>query len=191
VAVSVVQSADGAVTDPRLLTDVARAHGARVLLDVTQAAGWLPLDACRDADWLVCGGYKWLLAPRGTAFLTGTEEALARLHPAAACWWAGEDPWGSCYGGPLLLAAGIDRIHRHDLRLANRLRAGLGLPPGDSAIVVAGVERPHAVAHGLAAAGIVASVRAGALRLSCHLYNDDADIDRTLDVLADCRTTAA
>jgi selenocysteine lyase/cysteine desulfurase len=218
VAVSAVQSADGVVTDPQLVTDVAHAHGARVLLDVTQAAGWLPLDGCGDVDWLVCGGYKWLLAPRGTAFLSGTEEALALLHPAAACWWAGEEPWGSCYGGPLQLAGdarrfdtspawpawigqqmslellgsvGIDRIHRHDLRLANRLRAGLGLPPGDSAIVIADVEQPDDVAHRLASADIIASVRAGSLRLSCHLYNDDADIDRTLDALTSRRSVAA
>jgi selenocysteine lyase/cysteine desulfurase len=218
VAVSVVQSADGTITDPRLLTDVAHAHGARVLLDATQAAGWLPLDGCGDADWLVCAGYKWLLAPRGTGFLSGTEDALALLHPASACWWAGEDPWASCYGGPLrlagearrfdvspawpswigqdvaldlLLSLGIERIHRHDVRLANRLRAGLGQPPGDSAIVIADVDRPDEVAGRLAAAGVVGSVRAGRLRLSCHLYNDDADVDRALDVLDGCRAPAA
>ena len=30
---------------------------------------------------------------------------------------------------------GIDAIHAHDVALANRFRAGVGLEPGDSAIV--------------------------------------------------------
>jgi len=52
------------------------------------------------------------------------------------------------------------------------LRGRLGLPPGDSAIVTAqgGLER-------LRAAGIKASVRAGAVRLSFHLHNTEADVD--------------
>lgn len=215
VVTSIVQSADGALIDPRRLIDVAH-HGARVLLDATQAAGWLPLAHCGDVDWLVCGGYKWLLASRGTAFLTGTEEALDLLQPLAAGWYAGDDPWASCYGGPLRFATdarrfdvspvwpawlgqrvalelltdvGVERIHSHDVRLANRLRAGLGLPAGDSAILA--VEQPDEVAGALAAGGVVASVRAGRLRLSCHLYNDDADVDRALDVLVSCRASAA
>jgi selenocysteine lyase/cysteine desulfurase len=212
VATSIVQSADGRVLDPTAVVEAAHAHGARVLLDATQAAGWLPLDGCGDADWLVCGGYKWLLAPRGTAFLAGTHEALDRLRPRAAGWYAGDDPWASCYGGPLRLApdarrfdvspawpswlgqrvaldlladVGIGTVHAHDLRLANRLRAGLGLPDGDSAIV--SIDAPDGTADRLAAAGVVASVRAGRLRLSCHLNNHDADIDRTLDILSPTR----
>ena len=216
VATSVVQSADGAVVDPRRLIDAAHSVGARVLLDVTQAAGWLPLHHCGDADWLVGGGYKWLLASRGTAFLAGTEEALGLLRPAAAGWYAGDSPWESCYGGPLRLAPdarrfdvspawaawlgqalalelltdiGIDVIHAHDVRLANRLRAGLGLAPGPSAILA--VDQPPSVAERLQAAGVVASVRAGRLRLSCHLHNDDADVDRALDVLTSAASQAA
>jgi selenocysteine lyase/cysteine desulfurase len=210
VAASVAQSADGTVTDPGTLTAAAHARGARALLDVTQAAGWLPLaGGCAAADWVVASGYKWLLAPRGTAFLSGTDEALGLLHPLAAGWYAGDEPWASCYGGPLRLAGdarrldvspawpawlgqrraldlladvGVDAIHEHDVALANRLRAGLGLPAGDSAIVVTQV--PDGTAGRLDAAGIAASVRAGRLRLSCHLYNDEADVDRALDVLA-------
>lgn len=217
VAASIVQSADGAVLDPVEVTRAAHAHGARVLLDATQAAGWLPLAPVgRDVDYLVCGGYKWLLAPRGTAFLAGTEEALDRLQPAAAGWYAGDDPWDSCYGGPLRLApdarrfdispawaswlgqrpalellldVGIDRIHRHDVALANRLRTGLGLPPGRSAIV--SVDAPPGTSERLADAGIVTSVRAGRVRFSCHLHNDEHDVDRALEILTPSRLAPA
>ena len=212
VATSVVQSADGTVLDPATVIDAAHAHGARVLLDATQAAGWLPLDGCGRADWLVCGGYKWLLAPRGTAFLAGTAEALDLLEPLAAGWYAGDSPWATCYGAPLRLAPdarrfdvspawsawlgqrgaldlladiGIPAIHAHDVGLANRLRSGLGLPAGNSAIV--SLDVPDATADRLATAGIVASLRAGRLRLSCHLHNTPTDIDHTLDVLTPTR----
>jgi selenocysteine lyase/cysteine desulfurase len=218
VAVSVVQSADGAVTDPRRLIDAAHSVGARVLLDVTQAAGWLPLDHCGDADWIVCGGYKWLLAPRGTAFLAGTPAALSLLRPSAAGWYAGDSPWESVYGGPvrlagdarrfdispawpswlgqaaaleLLASVGVPNIHAHDVRLADRLRAGLGMAPGPSAIVSLPLADAEGVAARLSSRGIVASVRAGRLRLSCHLHNDDADVDRALDVLTSPHARAA
>src|SRR4051794_29116563 len=58
VAVSAVQSADGRVVDLDALATAADHHGADVLLDATQAAGWLPLDVSRFA--FVCvGAYKW------------------------------------------------------------------------------------------------------------------------------------
>src|SRR5450759_3085088 len=57
------------------------ATGARVLLDTTQAAGWLPIDASRFA-YTTGGGYKWLLAPRGTCFFTVQPELADRLGPA-------------------------------------------------------------------------------------------------------------
>ncbi|MDX6234995.1 MAG: hypothetical protein QOH68_4134, partial [Nocardioidaceae bacterium] len=56
VAVSAVQSADGRRVDVERLLDVAAQHGARVLLDITQSCGWLPLD-CSRVDYLVCAGY--------------------------------------------------------------------------------------------------------------------------------------
>jgi len=217
VAASAVQSADGAVLDVAALVTAAHGHGARALVDVTQGAGWLPLaDACAAADWVVGAGYKWLMAPRGTAFLAGTEEALDLLTPVHASWFAGQEPWESCYGGPLRLAddarrfdlspawpawlgqrvaldllaeVGVDAVHRHDVELANRLRVGLGLAPGDSAIVSLSV--PDGTAERLAAADIAASVRAGRLRLSCHVHNTAADVDRALDVLVAARTAAA
>lgn len=208
VAVSAVQSADGRIAPLGDLIAAARAHGARILLDATQAAGWLPLPADR-VDWLVCGGYKWLLGPRGTCFLTGTAEALRTLPPVGAGWYAGADIWDSVYGLPLRLAGdarrldlspawqcwaghapalellervGIAAIHDHDVALARRFRAGLGLPPGDSAIVA--VDVPGGTAEALRRGGVIASVRAGRLRCAFHLTTTEADVDKAVGLLA-------
>jgi selenocysteine lyase/cysteine desulfurase len=207
VAVSAAQSADGRLAPLETLVAAARAHGARVLLDATQAAGWLPLPA-DQVDLLVCGGYKWLLGPRGTCFLAGTPEALSALPPIGAGWYAGEDVWDSIYGTPLRLATdarrldlspawscwvgqapalelladvGVPAIHRHDLTLAARFREGLGLPPGDSAIVSLAV--PDGTAELLHERGVIASLRAGRLRCSFHLSTTEADVDRALEHL--------
>jgi selenocysteine lyase/cysteine desulfurase len=207
-AVSAVQSADGAVADLDAVAAAAAGAGARTLIDTTQSAGWLPLAAERF-DYVVCSAYKWLLCPRGTAFLTIRPDRMDELVPVHAGWYAGEDVWSSIYGGPLRLArsarrfdvspawlswvgavpalrllerVGVASIHAHDLRLANRFRAGLGLPPGDSAIVsVRGV--PDA-SERMARAGVRTSVRADGLRVSFHLYNTEADVDRALGALA-------
>ena len=64
--------------------------------------------------------------------------------------------------------------------LANRFRAGLGLAPGDSAIVSADI--PGAEER-LLAAGIRAAVRGGSLRASFHLYNTAEDVDAALEAL--------
>jgi selenocysteine lyase/cysteine desulfurase len=76
---------------------------------------------------------------------------------------------------------GVEAIHEHDLRLANRFRAGLGLEPSNSAIVFCDVED---AAEKLERAGIRAAVRGGRLRTSWHVYNSDEDVGRTLDALA-------
>ena len=206
VAFSAVQSATGEVADLDAILASARHHGALVVADATQACGWLPLDGSR-VDFLACAAYKWLMSPRGTAFLAIRPERLDLIRPLAAGWYAGEDPHDSYYGPPLRLASaarrldtspawfswigtqpalelveriGVEAIQAHDVRLANRFRAGLGMPPGDSAIV--STELPEAELR-LERAGIRAAVRAGSLRASFHLYNTDADVDAALNAL--------
>jgi selenocysteine lyase/cysteine desulfurase len=66
--------------------------------------------------------------------------------------------------------------------LAARLREGLGLEPYDSAIVSFAGAPPDA-ADRLREAGVMAAGRGGALRLSCHLYASERDVERALDVL--------
>lgn len=207
VAVSAVQSADGRLVDlPRLRAACDRS-GTRILLDITQAVGWLPVDA-GSVDYTVCGGYKWLLTPRGTAYFTVRPELMDALLPLHAGWYAGEHPWQSIYGGPLRLAAGARRydlspawhawvaaapalemlveigrveLQAHSVGLANRFRAGLDLKPGDSAIVSLLVD--DQTPEALRAADIAAASRAGRLRLSFHLANDEADVAHGLTVI--------
>jgi selenocysteine lyase/cysteine desulfurase len=204
VAVSAVQSADGAIAD---LAAVREAAGnALVVIDATQAVGWLPVNA-GDFDALVVGGYKWLMGPRGTAFLTVGDRIAERVTPLHANWFAAENPHGSYYGLPMRLASsarrldtspawfswvgaapalelieeiGVDAINEHDVGLANRFRAGLGLEPAASAIVATDVR--HA-AERLEAAGVRAATRAGSLRASFHVYNSEADVDAALNAL--------
>jgi selenocysteine lyase/cysteine desulfurase len=207
VAVSAVQSADGRVADLDALHAASNATGARVLLDTTQAVGWLPVDASRFA-YTACGGYKWLLSPRGTAYFTINPTLIDDLTPHYAGWYAGADQWSSIYGGPLRLASdarrfdvspawhawvgaapavrllaqvGTQSLHRHALGLANRFRAGIGLEPGDSAIVSLATD--GAAPDAMAAAQIKGSARAGRLRLSFHVSTSEQDADFAADVL--------
>ncbi len=206
VAVSAVQSADGRWVDLPALLSAAHGAGAKVLLDTTQSCGWLPLPLA-DVDYVVCGGYKWLLCPRGTAFLSVRPELLDALRPLAAGWYAGDDPWTSIYGSPLRLApdarrldispawfswagaavslellAGLDltAVRAHDVGLADLMLTRLGLPRQGSAIVT--VEQPDAAGR-LSAAGVRTAVRAGRVRASFHLYNDERDVELAVAAL--------
>jgi len=207
VAFSLVQSASGEVAPAAEITAAARQHGALVVVDGTQACGWLPIDATAF-DAVAVHAYKWLMSPRGSSFLYLSDSLRDRMRPIAASWYAGADRASSYYGPPLRLAAGarqfdtspawmswigtapalavieqigVGVIGDHNVRLANRLRAGLGLPPGDSAIVSADI--PGAEAK-LDRAGIRASARAGRTRLACHIYTTEQDVDAAVDALA-------
>ncbi|UBU18137.1 aminotransferase class V-fold PLP-dependent enzyme [Nonomuraea gerenzanensis] len=204
VAFSLVQSATGYVTPLADVVAAAREHDALVVVDASQACGWLPVEVA-GVDVLACAAYKWLMAPRGAAFAYLSPRVRERMRPLAANWYGGADEGGSYYGPPLRLAGdarafdlspawfsfvgaapaiellnelGVERVRDHDVALANRFLTGLGLPPSDSAIV--SVDAPG---ERLAAAGIRAAVRAGKVRASFHLYTTRDDVDRALDAL--------
>ncbi|BCJ57295.1 aminotransferase class V [Micromonospora endophytica] len=206
VAFSLVQSADGALAAYDDIVAAARAHGAFVAVDATQACGWLPFDASR-ADVVAVGGYKWLMGPRGSAFAYLAPALRDRMRPDAAGWYAAPDPHSSYYGPPLrladdarrfdispawfnwvgsapalelLLEIGVPAVHAYDVALANRFLAGLGQPPGQSAIV--SVEVPGAQEK-LARAGVRAAVRAGRVRAAFHLYTTEDDVNLALNAL--------
>ncbi|GAA4941354.1 selenocysteine lyase/cysteine desulfurase [Actinomycetospora succinea] len=204
VAVSVVASVDGGIVDLEAL----RAEvgpDTLVVLDATQSLGWLPADL-GWADVVVAGGYKWLLAPRGAAWMALSDRLAERVTPVQSGWYAGG--WDAIYGLPLrlhpdarrfdlspvwlaqvgaavslpwLASLDAEEVRDHAVGLANRVRRGLDLPAGESAIVAV---RHHGAADRLAAAGVRCAVRGGAARLGFHLHNTDADADTVLEALS-------
>jgi len=210
VVFSLVQSATGEVADERAIRAAAARHGARTFCDATQAVGWLPVDAS-GYDALVCHAYKWLCAPRGVAFLTLSQEFGRELPALFAGWYAGADPWTSCYGHDvdladdatrfdvspawqafvgaepaleLFTASDLEAVHDHTTGLAAIFRRGLGLeiPQIPSAIVT--WEDPDGCDLArLTAAGITASGRAGRARVAFHVFNDDVDVEIALAAL--------
>lgn len=210
VAYSLVQSANGRIADAVAVRAAARAAGALTLADLTQTAGWLPVEAAED-DITVCGTYKWLCSPRGTALMTVRPEVAERLRPLFAGWYAGESIWDSVYGPTMTLArdarrfdvspgwhawlgtapaveafadAGIEGLHRHAAGLADGVRRRLGLAPTGSAIVAL-PDPDGSLRARLHAEGLVVAGRGGNVRLSFHVWNDADDAERAADALTE------
>ena len=192
VAFSTVQSSTGEVADLDAICSAAGDHGAMTIVDATQSCGWLPL-AAKRFDFVIVHTYKWLMSPRGAAFLYVNSDRREDLKPLAAGWYAGEDVHSSYYGPPLRLASsarrfdtspawfswvgarpalevvediGVDAINEHNVGLANKFRDSVGLEPSNSAIVSVDVDGD---VSRLERAGILAAWRAGDLRVSFHL----------------------
>jgi selenocysteine lyase/cysteine desulfurase len=205
VAFSLVQSATGEIADADAILEACARGGARTFADLTQALGWLPVDASRF-DLTATHAYKWLCAPRGSAFLTVGPAVRDSLIPIHAGWFAGEDPWTSCYG-PLAEPASdarrfdvspawpvwpgtaaalelfdelnLTEVHAHATGLGDAFAAGLGLPTRGRAIVT-WPDRDGAALARLTAAGLHASGRAGRARVAFHLWNTTADVEAAL-----------
>lgn len=206
VAVSAVQSATGDVLDLSAVVAASKEIDALVVIDASQALGWLPLRV-DGVDALIAHTYKWLMSPRGATIGYLSARLQERCRPSAAGWYAARDVHGSYYGPRMVLAddarrfdqspawfsfvgaapalelveqIGVETIHQHNLDLANEFRAGLGLPPGDSAIVSTSIPGAEAA---FASAGIRAAVRDGKLRASFHIYSTQADVHQALTAL--------
>src|SRR5215472_11423685 len=94
VAVSSVQYATGTVVDiPRLRQSTVKV-GARLIVDATQAAGAVPVDAgAWDADAVVTSGYKWLGGHGGVALAIMSPLLLEQIPPLPG-WMGATDPFG-------------------------------------------------------------------------------------------------
>lgn len=208
VAFSVIQSATGELAPVDQLRRAAAEAGALTLADLTQTAGLAPVSAA-DYDFTVCHAYKWLCAPRGVAFLTVGPELISRALPVNAGWYAGQDPWASCYGVEFIPAvdarrfdtspawqafagaeAALDLFARADLAtvwqhcssLGDQLCRGLGLEPMNRAII-SWPDPDGCQLAALTAAGIQASGRAGRLRVAFGVWNTAEDVEAVLIAL--------
>jgi len=208
VVFSLVQSSSGIVADSAAIIESAVRHGTYTFCDTTQAAGVLPVDASLF-DVTVCHTYKWLCSPRGVAFMTLSERFDALLTPVQAGWYAGDQVWQSCYGPGMQLApdarrfdvspawqawigaeqslelfAGLDigEVWERTSGLGDALCDALGIPQQHQAIVTwpdaSGLDLGK-----LIGAGIRASGRAGRLRASFHLWNDESDVESVVRAL--------
>lgn len=212
VAFSLVQMQTGQTAPIRAIVERAIEVGARILVDSTQGTPLVTLgDLVDRIDYVVCAGYKHLLCPRGVAFMIIRSDRIGHIAPILSNWRAADQPYGRFFGGPLTLAPGAARFDvslawfpwlgaaeslellvtwqaagalKDPLRLAQDLATGLGLSWGGSTLVCAPIEDAAATRAALAASGIRAAFRGTRLRLSTHVYNDDADVERAIEALA-------
>lgn len=218
IAFSLVQMQTGLMADLEGILDAAERHGARVFVDATQAVPFVEVSAAIDRiDYLACSAYKHLLSPRGVAFMYVRRDRWPELRPILSNWRAADDPFGRYFGGPLALA---DDARRFDISrawfpwiaaveslrllvtwreqglfdgvcaLAERLAHELGQPWHGSTLVSPPIADAETVGRALLEAGIKASVRGTAVRLSPHIYTTEADVDRAIAALAPHVVTA-
>jgi selenocysteine lyase/cysteine desulfurase len=208
VAFSHVQSASGLVADVNAIAEAAARHDTYTFCDLTQSAGAHPVDAALF-DATVCHAYKWLCSPRGVAFLTVSERFQDVLTPLQAGWYAGDDVWASCYAPHMQLAPTARRFDvspawpawvgaEPAIRMFSELDiaevwariSGLGAQLCDALgveqqrqAIVTWPDADGSDLRKLTAAGIRVSGRAGRLRASFHLWNDESDVDAVVAAL--------
>jgi len=201
---------DGAVIDLDRLAPAVRAAGAALVVDATQAVGAMPVDVARlRPDFLTFPTYKWVLGPYSLAFLYAAphrqggmplEENTGNLPPATGArrYDKGErdDPVAlpmAAAGMELVAGWGVPAVAARLRTLTDLLADGaaaLGLPVAPRGLRsphILGLRLPGGLPAGLIgrlrADGVFASDRLGGLRLSPHVWANEADVTRCLAVL--------
>jgi len=151
VVLSQVEWGSGQVYDLKRFADKAHAHGALLIVDATQSAGQVPIDATTGIDAVATSTYKWLCGPFGTGMMYVSPK-LQQLNPGILGWRSHKDMWdfkadrleladnakryefgtmayGTAYGATEsvrhLLDTGIDRIVEHNRKVSRHLIEGL------------------------------------------------------------------
>lgn len=151
VVLSHVEWGTGQVYDLKRFADKAHEHGAILVVDATQSAGQVAIDAGTGVDAVATSTYKWLCGPFGTGMMYVSPK-LQGLNPGILGWRSHKDMWdfqadrlelidtakryefgtmayGTAFGATEsvrhLLDTGIDRIVAHNRSVSNHLIAGL------------------------------------------------------------------
>lgn len=235
VSISAVQFLSGYKADLAAIGAVCKRQGVVFIVDGIQALGASPVDVqAMGIDALAASAHKWLMAPHGIAMLYVSEALQARLQQAHVGWLSVQTPWDFFqYDQPLaasarryengtmnfigasgfkaslelLLAMGVENIHRHLLKLTERLTTGLrGMDGVVSVIALSDADRAgitsaklhdttttvsDAVHKHLMEANVTISLREGYLRYAPHLYNTAAEVDAALEATREAFTNVA
>jgi kynureninase len=110
VPLSLVLFRSACIQDAAAVIEKAHRVGARVVLDVYQAAGTLPLQIERlGADFAVGGSVKWLCGGPGAGYLYVRPDLASELQPGFIGWAAHAQPF-SFATGPVVYAGAPERF---------------------------------------------------------------------------------
>jgi kynureninase len=110
VPISLVLFRSGCLQDVRPVVEKAHRVGARVVLDVYQAAGTVPMNLDHlGVDFAVGGSVKWLCGGPGAGFLYVRPDLVNEMRPAVVGWAGHTAPFGFETGG-IRYAPGIERF---------------------------------------------------------------------------------
>ena len=93
IVVSYVQYSTGTIVDVKRLEKVTNKLGIKLIVDVTQAAGAIPIDVNKlKCDALICSGYKWLGGHGGVGIAFLSDE-LVKSTPLMPGWMGATNPF--------------------------------------------------------------------------------------------------
>ncbi|MFV1962917.1 MAG: aminotransferase class V-fold PLP-dependent enzyme [Acidimicrobiia bacterium] len=213
VATSLVQSFSGFRVDLDALKEVTRGAGSWLVLDASQALGAIDIDI-EGVDALFSCSHKWTLGMRGVAHLYVRPGMLDTFEPITPGWKAtaapmpyygpsltlsrtaskldASTPWFNplvdVEGLRIIGSVGIRDIEVHNMSLIDELESrGVTIPfkrSNRSSIVSFDVVDSDATIKAFENDNIIASARAGKVRVSMHLYNTVEDVDRLVAAIA-------
>ena len=110
VPISLVLFRSSCLQDVRPVVERAHKVGARVILDVYQAAGTVPMDLeTLGVDFAVGGSVKWLCGGPGAGYLYVRDDLVAVMNPVQAGWAGHCDPF-EFETGAIRFAPGVERF---------------------------------------------------------------------------------
>ncbi|MGX7875050.1 aminotransferase class V-fold PLP-dependent enzyme [Mesorhizobium sp. ORM6] len=152
VCISHVEYGTGQVYDLKAIADQAHRHGALCVVDGTQSAGQVMVDAASSGvDAVATSTYKWLCGPFGTGLMY-VSPRMQEMNPGLLGWRSHKDMWdfqadrielpdgakryefgtmayGTAIGATVslryLLDTGIGEIQAHNARISAQLIEGL------------------------------------------------------------------